>query len=115
MKTIEDIKRIVSQVRFKSHEFHIGEWEGRCYLQVQYNDTDIHTGKVERQNGRKWDLSLHATDSEIVQTAFKAIMASQEHIAREFFTFQGQRVYSPHYDVYALVELCKSVAFDERE
>jgi hypothetical protein len=48
------------------------------------------------------------TTSEIVQTAFKAVMTSQEHIAREFFTYRGKQVFGPHFDVEKLADLCES-------
>ncbi len=58
-----------------------------------------------KQHGRKWRISRYMTASEIAQTAFKAVITSQEHIAREFFTYRGANVYSPHYDVERLFEL----------
>lgn len=55
--------------------------------------------------GRKWLLSEHMTDGEIVQTAFLATMTAMEHEVRELFTFQGQSVFDPHYDIHKLVAL----------
>lgn len=55
--------------------------------------------------GRKWLLSEHMTDGEIVQTAFLATMTAMEHEARERFTYKGQSVFDPHYDIEKLVEL----------
>ncbi len=55
--------------------------------------------------GRKWRLSEHMTDGEIVQTAFMAVMAAVEHETREGFTYRGVSVFDPHYDIEKLVEL----------
>ena len=51
------------------------------------------------QNGRKWWISPHACDSEIVMTGFAAWAAWLEHEAREAYTFRGVRVANPHWDV----------------
>lgn len=56
---------------------------------------------------RKWRLSTHMTRSEIVQTAFKAVVTSAEHQAREFFTYRQRAVFQPHYDVDALWEIAE--------
>lgn len=64
----------------------------RPYLQVQ-------------PAGRKWWLSPHMTASEVVRTAFMACLAYEEHELREFFTWRGARVFGPHLDVEALVEV----------
>lgn len=69
------------------------------------NVTDNVTGKPMTWKGRKWPLSLHMTDGEVVQTAFLAMMTAIEHEARETFLFQGVAVFDPHYDIYKLVEL----------
>lgn len=74
----------------------------RFYLQAQFDAPCALTGKVERQRGRKWLLSQHMTDSEIVQTALMATLAAVEHEAREDFHFDGAAVFGPHMDVRAL-------------
>lgn len=56
-------------------------------------------------SGRKWRLSEHMTDGEVVQTAFLAVKTALEHEARERFTFDGVSVFDPHYDIHKLVDL----------
>lgn len=65
-------------------------------------------------NGRKWRLSEFMTKSEVVQTVFMAYLAWIEHEARELFLYKGEPIFSPHYDVDALVGLCKAKEFDVR-
>lgn len=55
------------------------------------------------QYGRKWRLSPHMTKSEVVQTAFKAVLTFEEHEARENFRYRGRAVFGPHIDVDALL------------
>lgn len=53
--------------------------------------------------GRKWRLSPHMTDMEVVQTALKAILTAQEHEAREQFKVDGVAVCGPHLDLASLI------------
>jgi hypothetical protein len=52
--------------------------------------------------------------SEIVSTAFKCVLTSAEHRCREHFSYKGERIYGPHYDVDALVEVCRQKQLDYR-
>lgn len=109
-----EIKGIVDDVTFMDYDIRVIDAD-RIYLQGQYYEPDVETGETKLQKTRKWLLSEHMTKSEIVQTAFKLAITSMEHRTREHFQYKGQRVYSPHYDVDALVELCRMEAFDERD
>lgn len=58
------------------------------------------------EGGRKWDLSLHMTESEIVFTVWKAVLAFMEHELREKFHYKGKKIFDPHISVNALLEAC---------
>jgi hypothetical protein len=76
------------------------------YLQVECpNGTCTRTGQPAPWKGRKWRLSEHMTDGEVVATAFKAIITALEHEARELFKFDGQPVFDSHIDIHKLVAL----------
>lgn len=60
---------------------------------------DVYTGDVRVQNGRRWPLSEHMVESEVVQTVFAAIAMWEEHERRENFRYLGQKVFSPHLDL----------------
>lgn len=62
------------------------------------------TGQPMSWNGRWWRLSQHMTDSEVVWTAFKAVLTALEHEAREKFTFKGVRIADSHVDVHKLAD-----------
>lgn len=80
--------------------------EADYFLRVLAEDgTDNVTGTPTTWKGRKWPLSFHMTDGEVVQTAFLATMTAVEHEVREMFSFQGQTIFDPHYDIYKLVAL----------
>lgn len=113
--TENDLQRIVNDIKFPPYTFVIIYEGTRAYLQGQYVEADTKTGNDEMQKTRKWLLSPFMTKSEVVQTVFKCALTSMEHRTREHFTYQGYRVYSPHYDVDALIELCRMGRFDERD
>lgn len=77
------------------------------YLQIKCNGVCNVTGELQKWSGRKWQLSEHMTDQEIVQTAFKAVLTALEHEARELFKYKDVSVLDPHYDLEKLVELRK--------
>lgn len=63
------------------------------------------TGKELEWTGRKWQLSYHMTDTEIVCTAYKAWEAALQHELREFFKYKNVQVFDPHRSIEALVGL----------
>lgn len=91
--------------------FHLKE----MYFQVSRDLPCTLTGETKTQKGRKWKISEHMTDSEIVGTIFKAVLTFEEHEVRERFKYQGQPIFNSHYDVNSLAELCRAKAFDIRK
>jgi len=114
--TQSEIQEIIDNCTFMDYNL-VVLWNdrGQMYLQGSYFEPDTVTGEIEKQQTRKWILSEHMTKSEIVQTAFKLAITSMEHRTREHFLYKGERVFSPHYDIDALVELCVQKRFDERD
>lgn len=113
---IYEMRLALDDVRFYDYAFDIVEVEaGNPYLQASYVEADIVTGEQEIQKTRKWQLSPHMTKSEFIQTAFKCCITSMEHRAREHFRYKGAAVFGPHFDVDALLELCRAKRHDYRE
>ena len=121
MLTLTQVREIVSKCTFtpygaQQYDFRVTESSGRWYLQAHHSTLDMQTRKGKEEfSTRKWLLSPHMTDSEIVQTVFKCCITSAEHEAREGFQYKGYSVFGPHYDVEALVDLCERRAFDARQ
>lgn len=84
------------------------------FLQVRATTPCARTGEALSWSGRKWRLSPHMTKSEIVQTAFKAVLTAVEHEAREAFRYREQAIFGPHHDVEALVRFCRESPSDVR-
>jgi hypothetical protein len=81
--------------------------EGRTFLQIYKEGICNRTGEPYREGGRKWDVSIHATESEIVLTVFKAILTFAEHELREQFEYKGFKILDPHTDVNSLIFACQ--------
>jgi hypothetical protein len=65
-------------------------------------------------NGRKWLLSPHMTETEIVLTAFKAVLTAYEHEAREQFKVDGFAVLDSHYSINDMVRFAREASLDGR-
>lgn len=77
----------------------------RPFVQIVADDGVCNkTGAPMKWYGRKWALSEHMTDGEIVQTCFLAVKTAIMHEAMEGFTYKGAMIFNPHYDIDKLVE-----------
>jgi hypothetical protein len=102
---VKRFNEILARVACPTFSFVVGTSNASLYLQIECDDRCNVTGEPLRWKGRKWLLSQHMTDGEVVQTAFKAILTAMEHEIRERFTYRGVSIFDPHYDIEKLVEL----------
>lgn len=102
-----EMKQIVSEISYKDWDIIVSN-EEFPYLQCKWKDGN------NPQHGRKWQLSKHMTKSELVQTALKAVLAAEEHEAREQFIYCGAAIFGPHFNVDFLVEVCREAKLDVR-
>jgi hypothetical protein len=114
-KTREEIEMILKCINYEDRVFTLVEKGDGFLLQLSYYERDIETHKTELQKSRKHYVSPFMAESEIVETAFLCASRSSEHVLREHFTYKGERVYSPHFDVKARLQMCERRAFDRRE
>lgn len=100
---------LLDRIVFPRMSLQVTHEEGRFFLRwVEPEARCAVTGVLGPQYGRKWRLSSHMTDGEVVGTAFKALLTYQEHEARESFKFDGVSVYDSHVDIHKLVALHKT-------
>lgn len=90
------IRELLSRVAYRDWRFVCDEMGKGYYVQVRFTDGE------DEQGGRKWYVSLFATDMEVVQTAMMAVLAAEEHEARERFRFRGLQIFHPHRSLEAL-------------
>jgi hypothetical protein len=123
--TREEMEEVLSHVSFNGWMFMVQErrylpsptalTESLFYLQARFYEADITTGERTLQCGRKWILSEHMTKSEVVATAFKAVLTAMEHEVREQFRYRGRMVFGPHFDVDVLHGVATRASMDVRE
>lgn len=100
------VQTLLGDITYPGLEFQTRREGDALHLRVTCPDgTCAETGKRWHWNGRWWRLSQHMSDSEIVATAFKAVVTALEHEAREQFKFKGQPVYDAHLSVHQLASL----------
>lgn len=103
--TIFEMQAILDRISYKSGwEFQICRKDETIYLQIEFTAKCPISNNDEKWKSRKWLMSEHMTDAEIVQTVFKAVMTVEEHEAREMFRFDNLAIYGPHLSLEALKE-----------
>lgn len=118
MMTFTEMQEIVGNIKYNENgwEIRLKLDENHPYLQVYCTEGVCNvTGKTLEWSARKWMLSPHMCRSEIVRTAYKAIEAAVLHEMNEKFTYKGECIFDPHFDVEELVDLRKNYALDTRE
>lgn len=117
-KGLDDFICILQRCQYPGFIFSLQQRYGECFLQVVCErGRDNTTGELMIWRGHKWWLSRHSTNSEVVQTAFKAVLTALEHEARERFLYRGHAVLHGHYDLEQLATLLdnKVLLTDRRE
>ena len=112
--TFYDLNQILIKVQYLDWEFRTGPMASGYFLQVNFFALAADGEALEQQHGRKWYVSPYMTESEVVQTAFKAIQTAIEHEARETFKYRGHAIYGPHFSADKLVQLCQQNALETR-
>ncbi|HEX8311545.1 MAG TPA: hypothetical protein VF614_09530 [Chthoniobacteraceae bacterium] len=112
---VERLHTLLREIAFRDWQFTLEADEGSLYLVATFSAECVETGRMMRQRTRKWRLSQHMTDGEVVQTALLAVLTANEHEAREDFTWKGERIFGPHFDVSALHALCRAGKTEHRE
>ena len=105
---VEQLRSILADVRFKDGRFLIEETRDGFLIQLWREEKEAVTGERKTFCGRKWHVDASATRSDIVRTAFKAVVTWEEHEAREGFTYRGAPVFGAHGDVDGMVRLFES-------
>ena len=84
-------------------------------VQLSYIEPCVKTDEIEVQHTRKWYVSAHAIEEEVVQTCLKALLTSAEHRVREHFRYRGEPLFHPHQKLSALVAAGQTEAVREEQ
>lgn len=115
---LQKFQNYLAEVRYRDWDFNVRMDGTRCYLQIGFWEQDTQNPAATEkmyQQGRKWLLSPHMTKSEVIQTAFKAVMTAEEHEVRERFSYRDKNIFGPHFHVDALWDLCDKKRIDIRK
>ncbi len=108
MMTIDKFIEIVDRISYRQWRFVPGMRDDHFTLHVGFH------ADGEEWTSRKWLISRHATPSEVVQTAFKAVLTAEEHEVREHFMVDGVAALGPHLDIERLIAVARSGEIDAR-
>jgi hypothetical protein len=114
MQTFETMRQLITEIEFNDWKFLLRKDGSRPYLQIRFEEPDNMTGEMTEWRCRKWLLSYHMTDDEIVSTALKATLTAVEHETREQFKWKDQPIFRPHYNIYELHKLSSRNATTKR-
>lgn len=99
------LKEILSEVKYLDWKWLVMDKGDGFLIQLAWIAPDADTGKQSLQKSRKWYVSSHVVKSEIVQTAYAAVQRAVLHEVAESFTYRGKRIFNPHFDVEALINV----------
>jgi hypothetical protein len=78
---------------------------GRIFVQICYQAPCSKAGSPLEWHGRKWYLSEHMTDDEIVKTIYAAFETAIKHEIMEGFKVNGIILFNPHTHYKALLNV----------
>ncbi len=70
--------------------------DGRIFLQITYKAECNKDGILKDWHGRKWYLSDHMTEDEVIKTLFVAFKSVVEHEIMEGFKVDDKILFNPH-------------------
>lgn len=89
---LDVLQDVADLVYYNDWSFGVKEDSDGPYLQISF----LADGEV--QLCRKWRVYRSMNASEFVRTCWMAVLAAEEHEARESFRYRGVRVMTPHVD-----------------
>ncbi len=109
---LTEVLDIVDRVDFPEYEFNVEQVGELFLMSVTYAEPDVFSGVAETQQGRRWVIERDSVETQIVQTCFLAVKQSLEHRLREHFTYKGQVVLNPHFDMEELLKISHHRKYD---
>lgn len=113
-QSLQRLINIVQDISFPGYGLEVKIKGSTPYLQLSCQDMCAKTGKPYTWKSRKWMLSYHMTQSEVVQTCFLAVKTAMMHEVHELFKWRNEPVFRPHFDVTALHSLSATEQIEVR-
>lgn len=83
----------------------------RLYIQIEYSNSCTKTHKIETWKGRKWYLSDHMTNDEVIKTVYAAFEAAVKHEIMEGFKIDNKVLFNPHINFEELIKISDQEIF----
>lgn len=112
MMNANDVEVVCKKVTLPHKlEVIVGPMDSGSFIQVCKVVRDNRSKRIKSYaaKGRKWYISSHAVENEVVFTCWKACLTWVEHEMREEFEYEGHKIFDPHTSVASLVEACQSI------
>ena len=91
--------------RFRVERDNKDKEHGRIFIQVMYDAPCTKTKEIKEWSGRKYYLSDHMTEDEIVKTAWVAFEQTVKHEVMEGFTVDNIILFNPHVNYTELLKI----------
>lgn len=105
--TIDELRSVLADIEFQGWRFGVDVWTGHIlHIRVEFDAFDNHDESNDEampQSGRWWRIEKNASRSDVVRTAWLAVMTAMEHEIREQFKYQGKAIFDPHFCVDCMV------------
>jgi hypothetical protein len=102
----KEIRDIVSKISYLDWDIRLKHDGDRPYIQIYGHGPDPKDGMRDAQwSGRKWFVSPHMCQNEIIRTAYKAIECAVAHEMNENFLYRGVAIMTPHMDYDEIVDV----------
>lgn len=109
MKTLDELGVLIARCQYPGFEFKLSVQGGEPWVQIVCPEgVDTVTGAPVAWKGRKWKLSYHMTDTEVVQTLWAAVQRALLHEASELFKFDQVALFDRHISVHRMVEMIRT-------
>lgn len=79
--------------------------DGRVFIQIVYSSTCVKELVWKEWHGRKFYLSDHMTEDEVIKTAYLAFRLVVEHEVMEGFSVKGKVLFNPHVNYLELLSI----------
>lgn len=99
--TESDLRMILRRIEFKDWNLYVYPCGDGWLIHWEFSVRDEERRTQTRFKSRKWYVSPHSCESEVIQTVLLATLTAVEHEAREEFKVDGEAAYGPHISVYA--------------
>ena len=112
--TKQQIFDTISKITFRpGHALEVDRDERGIWFEVTHYRPDSVTDEMGWGRGGRRYVQEHWTASDLIRNIYGAFLAYEEHEVREFFRYEGEKIFSPHMDLVELAEQMMAGRIDD--